>query len=95
MARKLWFSRTFAGYLHKSVGLIMYLMTRCDNFHVITRDMAQQKKKERGGIEEREKRKKRRQGEGKRGRKGREHPKVVVKRKRIVQTLFKVTIILT
>lgn len=48
MARKLWFSRTFAGYLHKSVGLIMYLMTRRDNLHVISRDMAQQKKKERG-----------------------------------------------
>lgn len=48
LARKLWFSRTFAGYSHKSVGLIMYLMTRCDILHVISRDMAQLKKKERG-----------------------------------------------
>lgn len=65
MARKLWFSRTFADYLHKSVGLIMYLMTRCDNFHVITRDMAQQKKKERGdrreGNEEEEKTRRRKE----------------------------------
>lgn len=38
---------------------------------------------------------KRRQKEGKGGRKGREHPKVVVEGKRLAQTFFNVTIIFT
>lgn len=47
------------------------------------------KRKKKGeGIEERQMRKKRRQGEGKEGKKGVEHPKVVVEGKRLVQTFF-------